>query len=164
MATNFQLTASIKSVTFLPRDFVRIDGGVWSNHRGGLVVGDDVNIYNKKWFWNSDLPEPVADVLRKVADAATENLVERKALPTFWPKGLMEEEQLYPFNMHFESLKCYNSDWDKDKLSEAKIRITSEHHLANPDSDAPRIIFSTVKFDEGWELNKQIFQILEEHM
>ena len=164
MASDFQLTGNILSVTFLPRDFIRVDGMLWSKHRGGLVVGDTTNRYNKKWFWNRDLPEPVADVLKRVADVATEDLVARKALPTFWPTGLMKEEQSYPFNMHFESLKCYNSDWDKDKLSEAKIRITSEHHLANPDSDAPRIIFSTVKFDEGWELNKQIFQILEEHM
>jgi len=163
MASNFQLTGNILSVTFLPRDFIRVDGMLWSKHRGGLVVGDTTNRYNKQWFWNSDLPEPVADVLKRAADAATINLVERKALPTFWPVGLMAEEEIYPFDMHFESLTCYNSNWDKDKLSEAKIRITSNHHLG-PNSDTPRIIFSTVGFDEGWEISDEIFEVLEEHM
>jgi hypothetical protein len=163
MSSGLQLTASIKYVRFLPRDFVEIGGTVWSKHRGGLVVNDDFNRYNKRWFWHSDLPEPVAEVLTEVADAATIDLVHRKALPTFWPKGLMEEEQQYPFDMHFDHITIFNSAWDKDKLSEAQIEITSKHHLGekfNPDN----VIHSTVEFDEGWKLNDKLFKVLEENL
>lgn len=159
MANGIELTASITSVTFLPRDFVYIEGTVWSNYRGGLVVSDEYNKYNKRWFWTDEMPEPVREVLTKMADAATEELVDKKALPTFWPKGLMAEEQHYPFGIHFEGIKVYNPNWDKDKLNEALFRITSQHHF-----DAGHYHQSVVSFDGGWELNHEVFKVLEEHM
>lgn len=170
MASKFQLTANILSVKFKPKDFIELYGMVWSKHRGGRPMAEGSR-YNKKWSWDSSLPEPVAEVLLEVSAAATIDLVERKALPTFWPKGLMEEEQHYPFNLTIESLTIYNSEWDKDKLSEAQFRITSNSHkrlyrsstMNNPDS-APYPLFSWVDFDEGWELNHKLFPILEEHM
>jgi len=163
VSDRFDLTANILSVTFAPRDTVRIDGMLWSKHQGGVCVGDTTNRYNKQWFWDSSLPAPVKDVLSRATAAATEDLVKRKALPTFWPTGLMAEKESYPFEMTVESLTIYNSDWNKDKLSEAKFLITSEHHLGSK-FDTANQIHSTVAFDEGWKLNDEIFEILYEHM
>ena len=159
MATNFQLTANILSVTFLPRDFIHIHGMVWSKHRKSHWVHDDYNRYNKRWFWTNETPGPVTAVLTEIADNATEELVAKQALPTFWPKGLMAEEQHYPFDISIAEITVFNSDWDKDRLNEVKFKTTSKHHFEEGTYNE-----SVVTFDGGWKLNDEIFKILEIHM
>lgn len=160
MSTNFQLTASIKSVTFKPRDFVRIDGAVWSKHRGGLVVSDDTNRYNKQWFWHSDLPQPVAEILTQAGKDATEALTEMGALPTFWPAGLMDSdiEQKFPVNISIEQFQIFNADWDKDKMNIATFKLFSNIH--NIEIRQSHVRFNLLDYS----IERKIFNALEEHM
>jgi hypothetical protein len=171
-----KLDAAISSVTFLPRmnspyrtpagdSFIKVNGMAWSpQFNTGRIVSDRVNTFNLKWFWYADdVPVPIADVLIEAAKAATDALVEKKALPTLWPTGLMAEEQIYPFDIAFKEITIFNAKRNsQERLSEARLIITSKHHLPTPKTGDT--IDSTVGFDISDELNSKIFQTLEDHL
>lgn len=158
MSDRLDLTANILCVRFKPHDFITIEGMVWSKHREGLCVDKLHNRYTKKWFWNRDLPEPVSDLLIEASKQATESLVQCKALPTFWPTGLTEQKEEYPFNISVDEFCIYNADWNKDQRNIATFRIFSGVH--NPG----KIDSSEVTFDVDFMLEKKIFSALYEHI
>jgi hypothetical protein len=160
MTSQMELTANIKEIVFRPHDFIEIRGMVWSRYRESRCVNDTNNRYTERWFWSSHhLPEIVSDVLLEVAKQATDDLVKTKALPTFWPRGLTEQEEHYPFDISVESFYLNNPAWDKDTPHYAQFRIMSDRHKLD-NVVWPR--FSKVNFNIDWGLSHEVFEILEE--
>lgn len=160
MTIKMDLQAAIREVVFKPRDFVEIRGMVWSNHRESRCVNDTNNRFTERWFWyESTMPEAAATVLTEVAKQATEDLVKTKALPTFWPTGLTEQEEHYPFDISIESFCLNNPNWDKDTPHYAQFRISSRVHVLDI---APWPRFSKVNFNIDWDLSHDVFDVLEE--
>ena len=155
-----QLDANILSVEFLPHGFVTINGWVWSKFRDSRIVNQESNNYSQSWFWfSSTLPEPVETILQKASDQAIIDLTASKALPTFWPAGLTEVKEEYPFNIKVDKFQVFNPDWDKDKRNIATFTLTSTHHLPPGELHG-----SQTTFDLDWSLEQDIFKILEEHL
>lgn len=158
--SGIQLDANLLSVEFKPNGFITINGWVWSKFRESRIVNNNSNNYSQSWFWfSSTLPGPVEAILQKAADEAIIDLTSKNALPTFWPAGLTEVKEEYPFDIKIDKFQIFNPNWDKDKMNIATFTISSKHHFA-----PSTLQESTTTFNLDYKLEQEIFEALEEFL
>ena len=153
-----KLEARIRTLEFVPYDYIRVRGYAHSNYDRGKICGD-ADEFSMAWFWRNEIPEEVKNCLLDIECEVLADLQDRNIMPKRWPGMLAGDIDDGVFTFALENFVIQNAAWNvaKDK-SYVKIAVHSKfHNKGHP-------IVSKITLDISEESNKKLFTTLDKHL
>ena len=153
-----KLDAQIKTIEFIPYNYIRVRGWAHSKYDYSKICGD-ADEFSLAWFWRNDLPKEIKTVLLDIERDVTLDLQEREIMPKCWPGKLADGIDDGVFTFRLDNFVIQNADWNvaEDK-SYVKIAVHSKFHNKGHE------LISKITLNLSKETNKNLFQILDEHL